>query len=155
MVCWSQNVSASHPQNRVKPSADKHIPKHTQTKPYNKPNAIMLSPSLTVSLSLLSAQNTSSFFLTVSWGVVALPELDSTHHYGMWDISDCSTAACAEPLWMWTCADIRRRQEKWGDARAVHELRKRSLSSSVFTCMCGSVYISSKTSLNCASINMR
>ncbi len=56
MVCWSQNVSASHPQNRVKPSADKHIPKHTQTKPYNKPNAIMLSPSLTVSLSLLSAQ---------------------------------------------------------------------------------------------------
>lgn len=144
--------------NLVKLSADKHwLVPHTKQH-YSKQNVKMLasysSPCHTVCLFFNS--NTCSFFLTtVSWGVAALPELDDTHHYGKWDIPDCSTAACAEPLWMWTCADIRRRQKKWGDARAVHVLRKRSLSSSFFTCMCGSVYISSKTPLNCACINMR
>lgn len=120
-----KNASAPHPQKTIywQPLC---FPKTHMYLNYSKRDAIMHACCLTVSFLALSSSLS--------------PEVDDAHHYVKWNTSPTA----AEPLWMWTCADIRRRQEKWGDHEWETGLSHPHLFFLFFfffTCMRGSVYI--------------
>lgn len=120
-----------------------------------KQNAIMLAcctcACLTISLSLVSAQ-TPALSSTLSPEVLSLCQSWTTLIITGSETSLTAALMCVPSLC--ECEPVLTFAVGMRSEETLQWAMSRETGLSLFTCMCGSVYISSKTPLNCESINM-